>query len=71
MGSAQSVPPKKGKLSFLRGIARQARESKDGGRRPPSPVVLDPAPWVEGHKTFVLLKDGQGHFVEADTVFPE
>jgi hypothetical protein len=52
-------------------MGKERRELKAIGRWPPSPVVQDPAPWAEGHKTFALLKDGQGLFVQADKVLHE
>lgn len=77
MGCVPSVPreksqrlsPKTKKSLLSRGKGRREREGFGG--RTPSPVVQDPAPWVEGHKTFVLLEDGQGLFVQADTVLHE
>lgn len=77
MGCVQSAPqeepqrisPKIGKSWLLKQKERQ--QLKDVGRWPPSPAPQDPAPWVEGHKTFIQLKDGQGLFVQADTVSHE
>ncbi|KAF9229034.1 hypothetical protein BS17DRAFT_770938 [Gyrodon lividus] len=46
---------------------KEKQQLKKAGMWPPSPVVEDPAPWVEGHKTLVILKDGQGLFVQGDT----
>lgn len=77
MGCVQSAPfegsyhtsPKTGKSWLSR--RKERREIEDAGKWPPSPVAQDPAPWVEGHKVFVMLEDGQGLFVQADTVFHE
>lgn len=74
MGCVQSAPfedscrisPKTGKSWLSR--QKEKRELEGVGTWPPSPVVQEPAPWVDGHKTFVVLKDGQGLFVQADTI---
>ncbi|KAG2045100.1 hypothetical protein BDR03DRAFT_937913 [Suillus americanus] len=33
-----------------------------------SSVEKEPAPWVRGHKVFVVLEDGQGVFVHRDAL---
>ncbi|KAH7923905.1 hypothetical protein BV22DRAFT_1035813 [Leucogyrophana mollusca] len=49
-------------------LSQRHKRSKKSRRRSKdyvaSPVVDDPAPWVSGHKVFVVLDDGQGLFLE-------
>ncbi|KIJ21975.1 hypothetical protein PAXINDRAFT_165295 [Paxillus involutus ATCC 200175] len=62
---SRKLPVKTSKLSASR--QKEKEELKNAGKWPSSPEVEDPAPWVEGHKTLVVLEDGQCLVVQGDT----
>lgn len=55
-----SAPARKFRSKFKFGLMAKLKSRK--GKSPPLPVVE--APWVKGHRIFVMEKDGDGKYIE-------